>query len=163
MSYMQSSRAKQVARFQDHHQVVLGTDGRAKVSPRETFKDRPATTVVGVCTIPPVWVPHSPSVRAGPIRDRLFFRRITRVQKSWEKVARPGLLIKQLRIWVVVASGPFLVSPPQYPPWACTHVTQGSNLAFSSDFCLPRAEGPDHLNDGLHPALLPLFSLPPFL
>ena len=116
-----------------------------------------------VCTIPPVWVPHSPSVRAGPIRDRLFFRRITRVQKSWEKVARPGLLIKQLRIWVVVASGPFLVSPPQYPPWACTHVTQGSNLAFSSDFCLPRAEGPDHLNDGLHPALLPLFSLPPFL
>ena len=40
MSYMQSSRAKQVARFQEHHQIVLGPDGQAKIGPRETSKDR---------------------------------------------------------------------------------------------------------------------------
>ena len=40
MSYMQSSGAKQVARFQDHHQLVLGPDGQAKIGPCETSKDR---------------------------------------------------------------------------------------------------------------------------
>ena len=129
MSYLRSSGAKQVSRFQDHHQIVLGPDGQAKIGPRETSKDRSTIaegTVAGAKGPGHTYYKSLATTKTGCWQDELRTSGPVHVRSSSRAAAAPP----------AEAAGGFISEGTQQ-----TAVVQSKQVRHS-DCCMPR-EGND--------------------